>query len=433
MSGAPRRAPVVCANETAVGELAAELILNRLAARPAVRMLLPAGRTPDGMYAALRGRGACLAGATVLQLDEYAGVPPDDERSFARYLRTQLDGLQVGALHTLDGSADDLGAEAARHASLIAAAPVDLAVLGLGLNGHVAFDEPGSEVSPGVQVVPLSGPTRDVAARAMHGAAVPERGITTGLGTLLACREVILIVTGAHKAEILRAVLSDPPSGDRPASLLRAHPRLTVLCDPEAASALELGPREGVVVVLGHREPGISEEHRISRESLERLQRAERIVHRRPARAVVLTGYTTTDGLSEAEQMAAAWGAGDVPLLLEVAGRNTAENASRTWPLLQAIGGVRSVTVVTSFWHLRTRFFFDPYERRGLHVVHRREWRGGGWARLLADEARKAPLARGERRAAWAAQSQVPERMTRSTSPASETTTRSARPPGRRA
>ena len=386
-------APVVCGSETAVGRLAAELLVNRLAARPALRALLPTGSTPRPMYAALRERAAAdpalAAHATVLQLDEYAGAPPAAEWSFTATLRRELAGVALAELVTLDGSASDLEAEARRHAARLAEAPLDLAILGLGRNGHVAFDEPGSSLEEGVRIVRLSDTTRADASASLGPVAAPRDGLTTGLGTILGCREVVLLVTGAHKAHVLRDVLELPPSPARPASLLRAHPRLTVLCDPAAAFALsarDAASSDHVALVLGHREPGISSEHRISVESLQRLQRAARLVRRDPVRAVVLTGYTSTGGLSEAEQMAAAWPDPHTPVVLEVAGRDTAGNAARSLPLVQALGGIRRVSVVTSFWHLRAPWLFSYYRSRGLRVRCRYEWRGRGWPRLLARE-----------------------------------------------
>src|SRR3954447_1185173 len=164
----PQPPPVVCSSEEAVGRLAAELIVNRLIARPALRMLLPTGHTPTRMYAALRERAAegTLPShrATVLQLDEYAGLGPGDADSFAAELRRSLDGMPLAGLETLDGAAADLHAEARRHAGRLAARPLHLAVLGLGRNGHVAFDEPGSTLAAGVHVVALADQTREDAA-----------------------------------------------------------------------------------------------------------------------------------------------------------------------------------------------------------------------------------------------------------------------------
>jgi hypothetical protein len=188
----------------------------------------------------------------------------------------------------------------------------------------------------------------------------------------------------------------------RPASLLRAHPRLTVVCDRAAAAALP--PHDGghhVVVVLGHREPSISVEHRISHESLGRLQRAAWIARRRPTLAAVLTGYTSTGGLSEAEQMRIAWHVADVPPLLEVGGRDTAENATRSLPIVLALGDVRRVTVVTSAWHLRAPYHFLPWREHGLDVRFAFDWRGD-WPRMLAHELSGMRTMRSERSRAQA-------------------------------
>ncbi len=141
-----------------------------------------------------------------------------------------------------------------------------------------------------------------------------------------------------------------------------------------------------VAIVLGHREPGVSAEHRISAHSRARLASAVALCRRTPVRAVLLTGYTHTDGLSEAEQMGRDWPLADVPLLLEVAGRNTAENASRSLPIVLALGVAARVSVVTSVWHLRTPYFFAPYRSYGLELRFRPARPLRGWAHLLAEE-----------------------------------------------
>jgi len=404
-------APLVLSDPRRVGLVAAELVANRLSARPDARLLLPTGRSPDGMYAALRAHAAAgnLAGdrATVFQLDEYVGLTPADPRSFAAQLDAQLSGLPRAALHTLDGAATDLAAEAARHEALLEAAPVDLAVLGLGRDGHVAFDEPPARMASGVRAVDLLAETREDAAPAFGGLdRVPARALTTGLGTLYRARELILLVTGAAKAPALRAMLEQPVGPASPASLLRDHPRLTVICDREAAGLLMPRPEwssDRVLIVLGHREPGISAEHRISSESRARLRHASGLARRTPVRAVILTGYTSTGGLSEAEQMKTAWNEHRAPALLEVAGRDTAENASRSLPILLALHEARHVTVISSAWHVRVPWFFAPYRSFGLRVSYRPAFAHGGWPRMLAHELRQARHARSHRRSAMAA------------------------------
>ncbi len=417
MTPSARPSIVVLATPADVARSAAELVANRVRARPRARMLLPTGHTPLAMYAALRAHaaaGALPAGrATALQLDEYAGLSADDPHSYRSYLRREIGPLGFGTRHELSGDAPDPGAECARYQAILDEAPIDLAVLGLGRDGHVAFDEPGSLPEQGVRRVRLHAATRADAAGEFGGLVhVPEEALTVGLSTLHDTREILLLVTGAAKAEALRAALERAPSESCPASLLRSHPRLTVLCDREAAIRLPPAPSWGsseAIVVLGHREADRSASGRTSNESLARLHRAATLAVRRPPRAVILTGYSSTGGLSEAEQMRAAWSVPDVPALLEVAGRNTAENATCSLPLILALGGIRHVTVVTSSWHLRTPFFFAPYRRYGLRVSYRGAHAQGWRAHLLAEEALGAVQMRAQRAAAYAAMAPPPE------------------------
>jgi len=387
-------APLVLADPCHVGLLAAELVANRIRARPMMRVLLPTGHTPREMYAALRGHWADgslpTSHVAVLGLDEYLGLGGEDPRSFRATLDRELDAMPLGRREALDGAAADPAVEAERYQAVLDAAPIDLAVLGLGRDGHVAFDEPGSRATDRVRRVALTPTTVADAAADFHGAEnVPAEALTVGLSTLLAAREVLVIVTGAEKAQALHAMLEGPAGPQSPASLLRDHPRLTVICDRSAAALLTPSANRSsdhVAIVLGHREPGVSAEHRISAHSRARLRRAARLTHETPTRGVVLTGYTHTGGLSEAEQMGLEWTVDDLPVLLEVAGRNTAENASRSLPLVLAQGGVRRVSVVTSAWHLRAPYFFAPYRRYGLdlNLVPAAPLRG--WMHLVAEE-----------------------------------------------
>ena len=377
-----------------IGLTAAELVANRIRARTRTRVLLPTGHTPRGLYAALRDHAADGSlpseDLTVLGLDEYLGVGADDPRSFHASLDGELAGIPIGRREALDGAATDPAAEAARYQAVLDTAPVDLAVLGLGRDAHVAFNEPGSQPGDGVRRVGLNPSTIAAAAADFSGAdRVPREALTVGLRTLLAARELLLIVTGADKAEALRAALEGPIGPAAPASLLRGHPCLTVLCDRAAAARLRpaAGRDSGhVAIVLGHREPGVSAEHRISAHSRARMARAVALCRQTPVRAVLLTGYTHTDGLSEAEQMGREWPLADVPVLLEVAGRNTAENASRSLPIVLALGVAARVSVVTSLWHLRAPYFFAPYRAFGLRLDLRPARPLRGSAHLLAEE-----------------------------------------------
>jgi glucosamine-6-phosphate deaminase len=394
-----------------VGLAAAEIVANRVRARTQLRILLPTGHTPRTLYAALRAHARDgslpLERTTVLGLDEYLGLAAADPRSFRAALDRELEGVRIGRREALDGGAADLAAEAVRYQAVLDAAPIDLAILGLGRDAHVAFNEPGSKADDCVRRIALDPTTIAAAADDFGGAqCVPREALTVGPRTLLATRELLLLVTGAEKAAALHAALEGPAGPAAPASLLRAHPCMTVLCDRAAAARLRVRTgrdSDHVAVVLGHREPGVSAEHRISEHSRARLARAARLCCETPLRAVVLTGYTHTGGLSEAEQMQREWPVADVPVLLEVAGRNTAENASRSLPIILALGVARRVSVVTSVWHVRAPYFFAPYRDHGLQVDVHPARPLHGWPHLLAEEVGQMPAMSRQRTAAMAA------------------------------
>ena len=363
------------------------------------------------MYAVLRAHAAdgslTAERATLFQLDEYAGVDPADARSYRAYLRRELAGIRLGTFHGLDGSVPDSVAECGRHQALLDEAPTDVVVLGIGRDGHVAFDEPGSPVDSGARLVRLHESTRRNAASDFGDLdAVPRNALTVGLRTLLRARELLLLATGGAKAPALRAMLEGPQTPECPASLIRYHPRLTIVADRAAASLLTPQPSwssNRAVVVLGHRQPGVSAEHRISDESHARIRRATEDRLAAPPRTVILTGYSrAASGLSEAEQMKEAWPLADVPAFLEDAGMNTAENATRSLPIIRAIGDVRRVTVVTSVWHLRAPYFFWPYRPLGLRLSFRLET-DGAWLRPLLSEIAAVRSAPAQRRRAFAA------------------------------
>jgi glucosamine-6-phosphate deaminase len=220
----------------------AEAFTDRLRAEPRLRVCLPTGDTPSPLYDELVARelrgDVSFAQATVVLLDEWADLPPGDPaRCDVRLRRELLDRLAPPPRFVaidVDGSDDD----AAARAHDAAARDLDLAVLGLGMNGHVGFNEPGSRPDDPTRLVRLARSSRE-AAMARYGAArMPTGGITVGLARLLEAREAWLLVTGGRKAAILRRALREPEGPDCPASYLRRHPRLTVFADEPAAGEL---------------------------------------------------------------------------------------------------------------------------------------------------------------------------------------------------
>jgi glucosamine-6-phosphate deaminase len=210
---------------------------------------LATGRTMEPVYAALAQQLEQLSGAqqqTIRQgwlsfnLDEYVGLAPHDPRTFKAFMAARLQrplGLQPEQVLLPDGLAADPQAEARRYgAALAAAGGVGLQLLGLGLNGHVGFNEPpfGAEVP--CRCLNLSAATRTQNAGAFGGdpEAVPAEAITLGLADILAAERILLVVTGASKAAILRRAMQEPPCPEVPASWLQHHPRLEVVVDRAA-------------------------------------------------------------------------------------------------------------------------------------------------------------------------------------------------------
>jgi len=232
--------------EASFADRAAALVAARFADKPALTVALPTGMTPVGLYRrllALEAEGAVRLGAGhYFNLDEYVGVPQADSHSFASFLhRHFLDrsAIPPDQVRLLRGDAPDIAAEARAHDAAVAArGGLDLAILGLGANGHIAFNEPGADWEATTHVVPLTEETRDANAAYFADAfTVPSEGVTMGIGMLRAARHILLMVSGAAKARALEAFLAGRPDPAWPVTALCGHPSVTLVAD----SALRVG------------------------------------------------------------------------------------------------------------------------------------------------------------------------------------------------
>jgi glucosamine-6-phosphate deaminase len=184
---------------------------------------------------------ADLSQTVVFNLDEYFGLPPDHPQSFRRYMKEHLlRHMQVREAHIPDSLASDPEAECRRYEELIASRRgIDLAVLGLGINGHIAFNEPGTPWESLTHLAELSPETRRREAQRFGGLEqVPHRAITMGIRTIMNARSILLLASGKEKAEIVRRSLLGPVTPEVPASVLQLHPNVTVLLDRAAAPEL---------------------------------------------------------------------------------------------------------------------------------------------------------------------------------------------------
>lgn len=219
---------------------------------------LAAGATVKPLYAELarrhnqsgqtESRANPTAKLRAYLLDEYVGLAPDDHRSFRNTLLCEFArpiGLAeeklCGPRESVCGpraSEADLFAECARYEASVKEARVGIQLLGIGVNGHIGFNEPGSPLDSATRVVELSEKTRQANARVFAPDAVPTRAITQGIGTILAADKLLLLAFGSHKAAPVQQALEGEITPQVPASAVRLHSRATVILDTAAASKL---------------------------------------------------------------------------------------------------------------------------------------------------------------------------------------------------
>lgn len=228
---------------------AAGLIAAQLAAKPDTVLGLATGGTMEAVYERLialhREGGASFARAQSFNLDEYVGLAGDHPCSYRHYMAEKLfDHIDIpaDAAHLPVGEAADPEAEAARYeAEIVAAGDIDLQLLGLGLNGHIGFNEPTSSLTSITRLKTLERSTREANSRYFpDGEAPPRLAITMGIGTIMRAREVLLVATGAAKAPAVAQVIEGPVSARWPGSILQMHRHATLILDRAAASELEL-------------------------------------------------------------------------------------------------------------------------------------------------------------------------------------------------
>jgi len=183
-----------------------------------------------------------LAPASAYLLDEYVGLGCDDRQSYKRTIEQLLASrtdLSAQRVHSPDGSADDLATEARRYDRLVSEAKIDLQLLGIGGNGHLAFNEPGSSLASRTRPVELSPATVSANSRFFPSIdAVPTMAITQGLGTIRQAELLILVAFGDAKSDAVRLALEGPITAMLPASVVQLHENVVVVLDEAAASKL---------------------------------------------------------------------------------------------------------------------------------------------------------------------------------------------------
>lgn len=242
---------VVIADDQKVATLVAEAVERLLTTEAAPVLGLATGSSPLRIYDELVRRhedhGLSFAHARAFMLDEYVGLSEEHPERYRNVIESAIASrvdFAEDAVQGPDGLAADLATASANYEIAIASAGgIDLQILGIGTDGHIAFNEPGSSLSSRTRVKTLTRQTRVDNARFFDDDIdhVPSQCLTQGMGTIMEARHLVLIAVGGNKAEAVHQMVEGPISAMWPATVLQMHPHVTVLVDDQAASRLQLG------------------------------------------------------------------------------------------------------------------------------------------------------------------------------------------------
>jgi len=217
---------------------AAELVVKAVRTKPGLVLGLPTGNTPIGLYEQLvrsyREQQLDFSKLRTFNLDEFVGLAPNDPHSYRTYMRKHFfDHVNVSAANTHIPENPGTYEDAIKQTG-----GIDLLIVGIGTNGHIAFNEPGSSFASRTREIELAPETIASAGKYFEGTPVPERAITMGIGTILESRCIVLLASGASKKSVVHRALNGPVSEAIPASALQLHPNVIAVLDEETSHHL---------------------------------------------------------------------------------------------------------------------------------------------------------------------------------------------------
>lgn len=237
---------IITKNKQLLSARAANIVIKQIKKKKSSVLVLPTGNTPLGMYKKLRearekGR-VNFKNVTTFNLDEYAGLPHNNKNSYYYYMHKHFFkhvNVKQKNIFIPDGMVKDLKKECREYEKLTTKKKIDLAVLGVGRNGHIAFNEPGSAYKSKTRVVDLTLETRKANTKGFKSLRqVPKQGLTMGIYTIMQAKKIILLASGKEKAEIIAKALKGKVDKNIPASYLQLHPKVVVVLDRQAAKEL---------------------------------------------------------------------------------------------------------------------------------------------------------------------------------------------------
>jgi glucosamine-6-phosphate deaminase len=243
-------------NYETLSDRAAEVVIQQIREKPDSTLGFATGGTPKGLYSRLieahKESGLDFSKLTTFNLDEYVGLPPEHEQSYARYMWLNLFNhvnVTESQVHIPHGMAEDVDSHCQWYERRIEeAGGIDLQILGIGANGHIAFNEPGSSLGSRTRIKTLASKTvKDNARYFEDQDMVPEYAITMGVGTIMEADEVLLLASGERKAEAMKKTLEGHITAMTPASMVQMHRFAHIIIDEEAASELDYQHHHGIV------------------------------------------------------------------------------------------------------------------------------------------------------------------------------------------
>ena len=238
---------IICEDYNEMSVRAAKLVACQIAIKPNCVLGLATGSTPIGLYENLiemeRVGEIDFSGVTTFNLDEYYPISPENEQSYRYFMNKRLFSkvnIDIERTHVPNGMTDDPEAECERYEKMIdEAGGIDLQILGIGQNGHIGFNEPDKELAPYTHITDLTPETIFANSRYFESEAeMPKQALTMGVESIFKARKLIILASEGRKAEAVKSMLSDKITPKCPASFLRLHPDVTLICDKQAARLL---------------------------------------------------------------------------------------------------------------------------------------------------------------------------------------------------
>ena len=241
---------IICKNKQEVAKEAYKIVKDRINNCRAKVLGLPTGTTPEGLYAEMvKGykKGEIdFSDVHTFNLDEYIGLQKDHPQSYRNFMDTRLFNhinIKKENIDFLDGLTDDIDRECERYeAAMEALGGIKLQIVGVGRDGHIGFNEPGTSLTSRTHMITLAQSTITDNANLFFGgdeSQVPRWALSMGVGTVLDTQEVLMIAFGANKADAIKGMLEGPITTMNTSSALQLHPNVTVIIDEAAASKLE--------------------------------------------------------------------------------------------------------------------------------------------------------------------------------------------------